>query len=343
MPTPGDFTCAQFVSVQAKADQVWADNSANKTYIADVEAAKAIIGNQSAAVDPMHTDPKKDRKVEVSWIEQCAMTVTDGTDQCAFPNTNKAQTNCIEYEIDQFKEVAFTISDEDFRKSNYSREEVVAKQFLMADKALSENLAVALVAAVDAFKGTNALTNGIGNVVGTNTFIDPAMWTPEVVAYLIRAGKINKMNNFYQLNGNNLFESSALTSMRSTSEAAGENAMIKQWDQVWDLFNVDSTIGAQVSYLIDRGALAFASKARYDSTPVTWGNGLNQTRFKMGSQNLSGLPVNIEWDVRYSTRCATDDVHHDYVMTSRYGIFQSPVNSCDTEKTGVLRFECGTP
>lgn len=338
MPAAGDFTCAELVSVQAKADEIWADNSSNAVYMAEADAAKAIISEQSAEIDVNHTDPMKDKKVKISWIEQCDMTPVICGDECAFPNTNEAQANCVEHEIDQCFEVSFTVDDNTFRTSVHSKEEVLAKQFLQADKALSEQISAALVAAVDSFKGTNAVSGGIGEVVGTNTFIAPSLWTPSVVAYLIRAGKENHMNNFYQLNGSNLFESSVLTNMSSATEAAGQNAMLNSWRQYWDLFNVDSTIGAQVSYLINRGSMAFASKARYDATPVTIGNGANQTRFKIASQNLEG----VEMDVRYQTRCSGDSIHHDYVVSVRYGIFQSPINSCDTGKTGILRFECGT-
>jgi len=341
MPTPGDFSCAELFSVKAKTEEIWADNAANSDYVAHVESARAVIGEQSANINGLLNDPAKDRKVQVEWIEQCDMTPQDCTDQCGFPNQNQAQANCKEYEIDQCKEVSFTISDEVFRTSSFSRDEVLAKQLLKADKALSENLARAIVAAVDSFAGVNQLTDGIGTVQGNTTYVGASYWTPDIVAYLIRTGLINQMNNTYQLNGNNLFENSLLVNFNQDPAKVGDKNKLAAWKQYWDLFNVDSTIGAKVSYLIDRGALAVAHKARYSSTPQTWGNGLNQTRFKMPSQNLAGLPIDIEWDIRYRTRCQGDDVFHDYVATSRYGIFQNPLNSCNEDITGILRVECG--
>ena len=93
----------------------------------------------------------------------------------------------------------------------------------------------------------------------------------------------------------------------------------------------------QKTFMIDKGAVAIASKNQYGSSPVTISNGANITRFSVPSINLPG----IVYDVVYKTECSGSDIIHKYKFIARFDVFLNPASECDPDNTGVLSFICG--
>ncbi len=333
----GDFSCADLVNVQIKAEQMWAEAAFKKEYQAQAVAAQAVLAEQTANVTPTENS-EKDNIVTVYWVDDCSDTVGDCTDECTITGT-EAQASCKDYEITLCREDTLVIKEKVFRNTALSFEEVLARQWARKIQKLDEDIAKTVVAKIDSFSGVNAYTGGIGTVVGTNTYIPASYWTPEIVAYLSQVAVLNKSSDAYLLDGDNLFQQEILAAFKQVQPGdAADLPMLQAFRKYFDLFNMNAVLAPdQKTFMIDKGAVAIASKNQYGSSPVTISNGANITRFSVPSINLPG----IVYDVVYKTECSGSDIIHKYKFIARFDVFLNPASECDPDNTGVLSFICG--
>ncbi|MCA9497106.1 MAG: hypothetical protein KC589_09245 [Nanoarchaeota archaeon] len=334
----GVFDCADLVEIQVKADMIWSDNASNKEYVSRSEALQVLLAEQTADLTVLE-DSDKDRDVKIMWVDYCASTVEDcAGDECTVDG-NEPEATCKTYALDQCIETSFKVSENRFRTSNLSREEVVAKAMLKAQKDLEEEIARRMIASVDTFVGENESTNQPGVVAGTDTYIDGSYWTADIFGYLSEAGVLNKFTDPFILDGNNLYRQAWMSKYQGLNANEGSKpALFGSIRTYHDLFNMNQVLGANKMFMIDKGAIAFASKVRYSATPVTYGNGANLTRYSIPSKNVAGL----SFDVVYKTSCSGDDITHHWKLIARFGTFLNPNSACNSTNTGVLSFTCGT-
>ena len=241
-----------------------------------------------------------------------------------------------DYTLSFCKEYSFTVDEMSFRGNELTMDEVVAKGFLKADKALSEAITKSGVSRLESFKGTNLIDGGIGtvNAATTETDVAAADWNAQMFAYLYRIGIQNQMSNPFLLSGNNLFED-RLTTMLAESNANGKgNAnLYKLMRTYFDLFTIDALNDPKLkTYMVNRGAVAFASKVHYGAVPTKY-EGAGQSRFSIASRNLDG----VRYDVFYTNRCSGITIKHDFKVIATYDYFLNPTG-CDAGRTGVLAF-----
>lgn len=330
----GVFSETDLVNIQVKADQVWMDRAQKQDYVAQVEVIKAIQAQQTATFGSLLTG-KKDRTVEISWVNACEMDDTAVTN-CTFPST-ELSTNIQEAELTSERQTGFTVREYPMVTNTYDMEEIVAKGLLSASKILDEWWAAQAVAAVNSYKGVNEVTVGKGAVSGTDTYIIPAYWNSDLIAYFTRVGIMNRMVNPYLLSGNNLFES-VWNAAREAGQAGDESKVLKfgELPLYFDLFNIDSANDPDlVTYLIARGAVAFVTKAYYDANPIKY---FDQSRYSIPSQNLPG----VRYDVHYTNECDSnsDWINHSFKVKTLGDFFLNPVG-CTSTRTNVLSFICG--
>ena len=330
----GNFTASQLAQTIVKADAMFADDMMKADFEANAEVWKAINAEQTANVKILE-DPEKDRHVKVHWINSCATTVEDCSvdDDCTVGGPELG-TDSKTYAISICKKYGFTVDEMSFRTQDYSMEEVVAKGFLKADKALSETIAASGIAKVEAFKGTNLVTDGVGTVNGTTTETDIAAadWNERLFAYLYRVGIQNQLSNPFLLSGTNLFEDRLVTMLaEKNADGKGAAALYKLMRTYFDLFNIDAANSPDLkSYVINRGAVAFASKAYYGAAPTVY---KDQDRYSIASRNLPG----VRFDVHYTNRCDGNSYKHDFTIKANYDYFLNPTG-CDAGRTGILAF-----
>ena len=331
--TAGDFSAAQLGQAMVAADKMFKDSQLRPEFEANADVVKALKAEQTADVSILE-DGEKDRDVKVYWVNSCATAVADcAGDDCDLSG-GELGTDSKVYSLGVCKETKFTVDELGFRNSHLSFEEVVAKGFLKADKALSEAIAAIAVSKIEAFRGTNTVTNGVGtpNAGTGDTDVASADWNERLFAYLNRVGIQNQMGNAFLLSGSNLYED-RLVSLLAEANANGKGAalLFKTLRTYFDLFNIDSVNTPKFkSYLIDRGAIAFASKHYYSTKPVRY---KTQDRFSVQSRNIPGL-----WfDVFYTNRCSTTKILHDWMFKAKFDFFLNPTG-CDATRTGVLSF-----
>jgi len=337
--TAGTFTCTELQKVIAKIDKAWMDNQTNQDYVPNIGVLEALRKEQTARLKEIE-NPDKDKTMRIWWVADCSTGVVeceDGGDDCDWTGP-EVESRCKDYALDICSEVKFTISSEVFRTNEASREDALAIAFMARMKELDEHLAGKAVAKLNSFVGTNQYTGGIGQVSGVTTYIPANYWGPDMYGYFGMVKILNKFQNPFLIHGSNLFQTN-WQAQYNAQNANGKDGQAKlgTMRSYWDLFNIDTVNSPdQVSYMIEKGAVAFANKARY---PLN-----NPKEFKFGSRwsiESKALP-GVFYDVYYKERCDdNDEIYYDFKMKVRAGIFSNPYG-CNEDKTGVLKFVCGS-
>jgi len=233
--TGGVFSETTLANIQVKADRVWQDKIQKEDYVADVVALKAIQANQTATFGKYLTG-KKDRIVEISWINACDLDDQACTN-CEF-DFPELSTNMDEKYLYRCRETGFEANEGTFHDNLYDIEEIIAKGMLRAGQVLDNYWATQAVVALNAAKGVNEVgTAGKGAVSGTDTYVLPAYWDAGLMSYLYLVAKVNRFKSPYLVSGKNLFESV----WTADKEACCENDAKKFGTyNIWfDLFNID--------------------------------------------------------------------------------------------------------
>lgn len=330
----GSFSCAQLAEVQLKADNMWADAAYKKDFIADVEALSAIRTEQTVRFPDLET-PTKDNTIRIAWIKDCDETIENCGTECTVGGA-EAEAACDTHALTLCKKVGFTVDEKTFRTSMFSKEEVIAVQMMRKMKLLDEYLAEIAVQRLESFKGVNTYTGGKGTVAGFETSINPAYWNASLFSYFALVMKKNKFSDAFLLNGDNLFEA-GWNAEKNAQNADMKDQLLKMKSlrAYWDVFNVDSVLSPdKASFLIDRNAVAFASKAYWPTNPIDFGANVG-LKYQVESKNLPG----VFYDVTYKVTCSGDDIKHNWSIQVKADIFRNPVG-CNINNTGVLKFLC---
>ena len=334
--TAGDFSPSQLATALTHADTMWTDDMRQADFRANAQVLEAIRAEQNADVTILQ-DPEKDREVKVHWVNMCGETAQDCTtsaDDCDLSG-NELGSDDKTYALGECKEWSFTVDEMKFRNNNLSMEEVVAAGLLKGDKALTEAMTATAMARIESWKGENLVgTSGPGtwDAVNTQTDIDDADWNASLFAYLYRMSLQNELSNPFLLTGENLFEDDLIAQMsRGNGEGKGAAALYNMMRKYYDLFNIDpANGGAKKTYMINRGSIAFASKAYYSEVPTRY---KQQDRYSIASRNLEG----VRFDVFYTNRCSAKTMLHDFKMVANYDLFLNPTG-CQETRTGILAF-----
>lgn len=333
--TAGTFTCANLLKVLAQIDRVWANNQTNVDYISFAETLKVIMAKQTAELRLLE-NPEKDEEIQVYWATDCSTTIRDCADDCDRSGP-ELEARCKNYVLDICKEAPFTVKEKIFRASKLSREEVVAKGLAKRMKELDEYLAQTAVSKLNAFAGVNQFA-GIGTVAGDGTtYVESAFWTANIAGYFQQVALMNKLSGAFMIHGTNLWQTQWNAGFNALNDNQRDQlAKLMSVQQFWDPFNVDTVNSpALVSYMISAGAVAFVNKAYYPlNSPVEY---KDDNRWSIESKGLPG----VFYDVIYTNRCLGNEIYHDFLIQVHAGFFDNPYG-CDEDRTGVLKFVCGT-
>jgi len=332
--TAGVFSETQLVNIQAKADQIWLDRIQKMDYVPEAEIVKCVINQTTAQFGALKG--AKDPQVDVGWINACD--VTDGSCTDCTISGSELSTNIETYYLNRERCAEFSVCENDFRDNFFDVDETIAKGFLKASLALDEWWASQVVAVLNANVGVNEVADGKGSVSGTSTYVLPAYWNAELMAYFARVAKGNRFRMPMLISGANLYEQVWTADL----EACCENKQTKfgTMDICFDLFNIDSTNDPDyVTYMINKGALAFVTKAYYQGkTAANPAKYMDQYRYSIPSFYLPG----VTYDVHYDNECSGcgDFFTHNFKVKTFGDVFVNPVG-CTSTRTGILEFICG--
>jgi len=331
--TGGSFDETILLNQRVLADRISFDDRIMQQFKPHYDIILALRAAQTATVQTA-VSRKKNVAVEVLWENFCDIVAESCTNDCTVGGT-KSSTNAQEYDLTFCEEVNFSMDERDFIDNEFDMN--VAKAFLMADKRLTDAYALYAVAFLEASLGCNMLTTGKGTVVGTNTSIPAAYWTPSLAAYFNRVGIMNQLTNPIFLSGNNLYEQYFVAQrMGANADGKGDLALWAGLQPYFDLWNIDTVNSPDLkSYLISVGSVALANKFYNPPVPVT---GFSNVKYTMPSRYLPGFT----YDVFYNNACIDDKSlwMHNYTVKLKADIFLNPTG-CNGCNTGILGFSCG--
>jgi hypothetical protein len=337
----GDFTCANLLEIQGKAETMWMDNAVQKDYMPKVDVLLAIINNQTAKLEPIVSTQSKDYVIKMSWINACEIEGADCGSECEIDGP-ELSAECKEYAPNLCREFSFKVNENTFRTSIYSPEEIVAKGLLKQLKLADEYLAQQTVLYLESNKGENEFA-GIGSLVGSgiggqDTVVAPSNWNASIMGYFYQVAIMNKISNPMLLSGSNLFQ--AMWNAQANAANADGKGDLNKFQQMpifFDLFNIDSTLSpALKTFLLDKSAVAFGSINRFSETPIQILGANTQQRYSVASKTLPG----VRYDVYYTTACEGEqgNLYHKFKLVVRGGIYSNPVG-CTTTNNGLIAFK----
>ncbi len=344
LPVAGNFDCADLLAVQGKADIIWMDNMANQDYIPRAETLNAIYSQNAANLATINGEQSKDNKIKLIWVNACDVTGSAcSTTECIVEG-DELSSDCKDLEPTICYTVPFKVNEDTLRGSIFSPEEIIAKGMLKATKALDEYLAQQIIAAIETYAGVNQYAGDYATIAGGGTVgtsystIPSALWNAGLFGYFNVAAQINKFSNPFLLSGSNL----AVAFFNAQAEYANADgkANLNKFNSMpsyFDLFNVDAANSPNfITYLLNKGAIAFAPKWRHSSAPREVKGKDYQIRYTVPSRTVPG----IMYDVTYTTQCksGTNQIEHLFNVTARGGVYLNPTGCTDTI-TGVLKFK----
>jgi hypothetical protein len=325
----GTFSDIALLAIQARAEGKWDTNTRVKHMNPHVQTAQAIIENNTAQLAELQTG--KDRTLSLIWGKTCNTTTTALSTECTIGGDElEGVKKDMIMNISQQHE--FYVKEKEFRGLAMEPEEFIALGFKNGGVVLDNYLAATMIPWLNNFAGVNQWETGLAQGTGYDT-IPAADWTADLFGEFVTLAEMNQFDNPFLLNGSNLkgeYWNAQMSAVNANDkDLINKFSAMKIYFDPWNV--VTGNTPDHVTYMIDQGAVAFASKAYWDTTPRNF-DGI-YTAWKIGSQNLAG----VEYDVLYKPYCVANEIEHHFRMTVNAGIWLNPLG-CDSENTGVLRF-----
>lgn len=331
-----EISCGYLHTIQRMADDIWADPMKNNDLIAEVITPKAVLENQSVKFEEI--ERAKNNELRVEWLTKCTIDVDECTSDCDITGED-ADPACKDYEIECLYETTFKVPLRHYRDRTIEMQQSIAFQKLAHMKALDERVAQYVIAGIVAAAGTNLFTGGIGNVVGTTTFIAPQYWDDAIWGYFDQVRRLNKFRNPYLITGNNLYQLLFNRPLESANAQGGAANMrkINTLRTYQDPENIEDHAAGQ-SFLIHKTAVALLNKAWNKINPINAEVKAGQYwEWSEESKNIPGL----FYDMIMKETCEGNEFYQAYKIRFS-GLFASNPFPCDEDNTGTLIFECGT-
>lgn len=341
-------TCAALTAIYYSAETVYADGQKKSDYVAEVNAAQAIIENTTATIN-LIDNANKPRTARVFWSKLCNVTVGDCAttpiDVCTIPEV-EADAACADYTIGGCVWASFSVDEAKYVGSNLNFNDVIADNMLLTLKSMDEKVTQFIIAKVDSFSSPNLMTtSGIGcpSIITPTpnwgvTNIDPAYWNMNLMSYFLQVARINKFDNPFLLDGDNLY-AQYFNAMAEAGDANGSGnkvkaSKVKYYEDMVNMAIVNPSV--RKTFLINKGAVAFKSYALWEKNKMTnpLEHGAGKFKFSVASKNLPG----VTYDVYTETVCSNEYNKHKFLFKLNLDVFSGPVG-CNAG-TGVLEFAC---
>lgn len=294
---------AALANINLKVDQMSTDQVLMRKFKPKTEGLQKIIANQTARLNTAKTelsdsDKNKGGKVYLNWLTSNSIVEGAVTSNCTLTGAD-LDAAAVAYDLTMEFKTDFTVTEDDFKNSIYSREELVAHGFLKALQVMDEAYAKRAIAKADAYAGTNLYLATGYTQTGAKTTVPAASYGSKMLAYIARMAEMNRLNNYYILDGGELFDEAFLANINSgNAEGKGLAALYNNFDIAFDMINFAKAGVATDTLVVDADSLAFVTRNRFQSlVPVA---AVGQKRYKIKSPSLAG----VFYDVYYQEVCA---------------------------------------
>ncbi len=331
-----------------KATQVWPDSMVEADFMPEYGVMTAIKKEQTAKVELVANLPDE-RDGKITWLNQCDLEIEDCVDNvCTFSGPSASSFEQA-FTIDQCKQTPFSEPIDRWRGNMFGLADAEAINLNTVMRDQLEYVSKYAVAVINANAGINTnlpLGSGWDGVNTTQMTIPSNLIGTALYGYLRRNAKRNDLKNPYLLTGEALAQMNFLAETNAGNLDGRGDALRAGLMRIYeDHENIDEVNAPDLLfYMINRGALAFASKGYFPriSSASDIGNAEvlngNYTRFSLANRWFPDLIHDVEREVS----CASGvwSVHHR--VKFRYKLFVNPTG-CTAGKTGLLSFKVGDP
>lgn len=266
----GDFISR--VAVQAASQRIWADGRNFRELRKPINACMAGLSEQAVSFVPIMKGPVC-IGVEAIYMKGCNDTVVDT--QLSANNLADCDVSGVEGETAKktyTPNISLTYSikvDEDDCAGFTSFEEKLAFMKLKAKSILEHEFNKKWIATVAANVQANADPVGgtaVGNIVQFPASDFEGGAGAKLMPKFHISAEVNQIYDAYMLNGRNFFEAKWLYEWK---EKAGSDDRYDDvytsgpYEMYWDIINVDSVVGTNPTFIIDKSAIAFFGQNDY--------------------------------------------------------------------------------
>ncbi|NCT92940.1 MAG: hypothetical protein GXC72_00825 [Chitinophagaceae bacterium] len=356
------FNNVKAAEVQILLDQLWAEPSTSKSYGVKAHALKAVLENQTAVLTELE-NPDQKRDVSVKWVDFCGDTSADGqyADNCTPAAGDEGTAKKQDYALDVFITDSYSVAQEELESAVVSYDQIVATGLAAKIKNIIERFNAKVVAAIAANKGTNPFPGAYSydNVTKDTTVVGADYGVKKLYPYFMQVSEMNRSQSVYLLDGGNLFQDYYIA--KKTVANDNGKAEASMYDDIpfrHDMAGFAANALSANSFLIDKGSLAVANRAKFPSLQKLAGmkdGGWIHT--SNGNIMRYSIPVNIPdlMPMMFISQNALKkqqlliDVQHSVVCTEgglllptwqlklRAGVFANPIR-CNAGNTGILSF-----
>lgn len=342
----GSFSASLLGDIIRKQEEMWKNSRVNNNFDQPIETARVILANQQVAWDPIMNNARKCIGQKVVWLKQSDSTIGDGaTASCTIAGT-EIESDSKTYAPNLILNREFKVLD-DQCKDIFEVQDKIAYQMMWAKTLLLSAFNVKVIALLEANLMANvAPQSGTYNATTKATYYTSGYWNQDLIAELNLSAIMNKINNPIILNGTNLYNAyfNSQYNVRNDNQK-DQVAKFNHFNMYWDPRNIDSTVGAKATYVIDTGVLGFFNQNEYNTLVPYWNeDDKNTFTWREDLPGLSymdnGVMKNCAVDVRMQRRCAANGSNlafgYYFDVIFRGGLVTAPLN-VSTDK-GILKF-----
>lgn len=359
-----NFNNIKAVEVQTELDNLWRDPQYAKSYSINAATVKAILEHQTANLSFLE-NPDVDREFTLHWVDFCTDTsddtVTDA-DDCENGVCGEGAGKTQALAINIFIKDCYTVSENELRSAVVSYDTVVALGLAKKIKSIVEKFNTKAVAVIAANAGTNQFPGDYTFAAGKTTIPPDDFGAATIIPYLMLASQYNKSQGAFVLDGGNLFTDfyNATKGAINSDNSVGIAALYNDFDYRADIFGFAANAISDYSYLIDKGSVAIANRAKFpplsqlanepDGGWIHTDKG-SFMRYSIDANipDWNGLPLinqgaltrqALQIDVQYAKICDTADglLKPTWMLKLRAGVYTNPLR-CDATNTGILAFQ----
>lgn len=341
-------TATNILNAQQILNEAWPGSQVEKDMIVHSQAAQAVMANQQVSSNfaAVLKDKDKDRSVDVTWFDRCFGGVRDCTPSCTITG---AGVNTLKqtYTLDLCKEtVPVSIGEEQWRTNQYNIDGALAVAMQQNLKSMDEFLSQQVLINLHAYAalGKNFQLNNRGsgttyNQANGTTYIPDAQYNPSLLSYLSLAAIINQSTANYKISDEKFWIPIDVAKTYATNlNGAG---LAKQADELsqnlyFDLWNFASSGITDDLFIVEKSAVLFLTKARFDSNPVYYSGDAQQWRWSQASPTIPGVVYDffLKETCNNSYSATQEDIVHNMKIKVHYGIWNNPLG-CTITKNGV--------
>ncbi len=345
----GDFSASTLPDVIIKINEMFSGVRHTPELNQPIDTVKALAERQTVRFDKTDVllDHMDCRGAKTVWLKSCTNDVVDAIAtpiaSCTITG-DETESTYLSLANNLAYVATFEVSEEDCADAFTAAEKIsylMAVKMAMIEKKINDAAIAFLIANNQAFADDLDYAVDGSNVLQVNA----ADITPAFLADVAIMAELSNLYSPFIVTGKNFYTAKFLSEYRSAGSDHVDGAL-GAFPIIWDVKNIDTTAGADTTFVVDPSSYAFWSSNQYQNeSPVSRGDAQGTMIWKQRSARLmyknGSALVPVYFDVEYQKVCqvapaGTVTINHAFRIVFRGGLQLGP-QVCDSGDTGILQ------